>query len=311
MQWPARRKIKIVLRILLVLPALLATALLIVSHVVDEPLVYRPAGSQALMALHRGAAVYADPMPSERIFVDGSSMALGDQGGSVARMVELRPLDWVLRTTGRMEARDPLGVWRTFRFRGFVAADQVSLGTLTTLLAIPVLIVILQAWLAIRRRQGRIRRGECLNCGYNLTGLPEPRCPECGLAFATAPLGRRTLAAPYVAAGTTLVLLVAMVVCWTWGTPTWRPTVTPTSAAPAATTSQPVPPFQLLSEIPIPEWTLVDSPLLPQFRDPPVPTTEPVRLIPNGDDLWQKPGARMPADLIESDRFPDSHIRRR
>ena len=26
----------------------------------------------------------------------------------------------------------------------------------------------------------RQRRGQCLKCGYNLTGLTEPRCPECG-----------------------------------------------------------------------------------------------------------------------------------
>ena len=30
------------------------------------------------------------------------------------------------------------------------------------------------------RRWRRRKRGLCIHCGYNLTGLTEPRCPECG-----------------------------------------------------------------------------------------------------------------------------------
>jgi hypothetical protein len=33
------------------------------------------------------------------------------------------------------------------------------------------------------RRRRRRRRGLCRNCGYNLRGLTEARCPECGKAF--------------------------------------------------------------------------------------------------------------------------------
>jgi hypothetical protein len=29
--------------------------------------------------------------------------------------------------------------------------------------------------------------GTCVKCGYNLTGLTEPRCPECGTPFAMPP----------------------------------------------------------------------------------------------------------------------------
>jgi hypothetical protein len=37
----------------------------------------------------------------------------------------------------------------------------------------------------LRRRmlQGRLTRNECLKCGYNLRGLIEQRCPECGQGF--------------------------------------------------------------------------------------------------------------------------------
>lgn len=35
-------------------------------------------------------------------------------------------------------------------------------------------------WRGPWRRSGRRAEGFCIRCGYNLTGLVEPRCPECG-----------------------------------------------------------------------------------------------------------------------------------
>ena len=51
-------------------------------------------------------------------------------------------------------------------------------------------------WLERRRIRRSLRnqlneRGirVCMKCGYDLCGLPEPRCPECGTAFDREPSG--------------------------------------------------------------------------------------------------------------------------
>ena len=42
------------------------------------------------------------------------------------------------------------------------------------------------------RRAGQRAKGFCYKCGYNLTGLIEPRCPECGTPMSPDQVNRRT-----------------------------------------------------------------------------------------------------------------------
>jgi hypothetical protein len=61
-----------------------------------------------------------------------------------------------------------------------------STGTLSpqllVILAVITPTVGLGGWLLLTARQPEDADGpRCFNCGYNLTGLVHPRCPECGL----------------------------------------------------------------------------------------------------------------------------------
>ena len=59
---------------------------------------------------------------------------------------------------------------------GFIAV----VAGLVALVALPQ--VVRWAWRTMRTRS-RLSRGLCIDCGYNLTGVTEPRCPECGQPF--------------------------------------------------------------------------------------------------------------------------------
>ncbi len=73
-----------------------------------------------------------------------------------------------------------LGGWPSYRghgTRGFTVMVPLWLPAALFLVA--------HLGLALPRRRlaNRRRAGSCLACGYNLRGLQDPRCPECGVAF--------------------------------------------------------------------------------------------------------------------------------
>lgn len=58
---------------------------------------------------------------------------------------------------------------------------RVPLTRLAGLLAVRLMLMMVIAFArGPCRRFLRRRRGLCVSCGYNLRGLPQPRCPECG-----------------------------------------------------------------------------------------------------------------------------------
>lgn len=86
---------------------------------------------------------------------------------------------WMARPT-------PSGFPRADRIQvvgGFSLWPRTRMGLLVLpawMFLLVVLIPTLVAWQRIRRKYPP---GHCLTCGYNLTGLPELRCPECGTKF--------------------------------------------------------------------------------------------------------------------------------
>lgn len=71
-----------------------------------------------------------------------------------------------------------LEVYPKYKFDSFLWGGLTSNLLLWSILAFAALIT--PRWFRSYRRR---RKGLCVNCGYNLTGLSEQRCPECGSQF--------------------------------------------------------------------------------------------------------------------------------
>src|SRR5436309_2931338 len=112
------------------------------------------------------------------------------------------PLYWVISSPGhvtlcRQVGRDwPISMGDT-EFGGVRIGGVRGPGSMLWNLTVPylhlvVLLLAPSAWWLLRvryvarRQRRRAGRGECLGCGYDLTGNASGRCPECGAAIGPA-----------------------------------------------------------------------------------------------------------------------------
>lgn len=93
------------------------------------------------------------------------------------------PGDWHVEVwdTGP-ESRGPRGFTNDYGGRGFWVFVPASFPPIV-FGAWP-LIALARFGIRRARRRWRQSHGRCVHCGYNLTGLSSPQCPECGTAYA-------------------------------------------------------------------------------------------------------------------------------
>jgi len=104
--------------------------------------------------------------------------------------------DWLVCVYKRYAARAANGVGERAAVDGIVHSLWIPAWRLLPLLAVlPTWWTVsrVRRWLSADRRAYRAARGQCRDCGYDLTGNTSGQCPECGTTVAGTPIDSPTL----------------------------------------------------------------------------------------------------------------------
>lgn len=134
-----------------------------------------------------GVVSYWRGLPADTLWINGledrAAVKIAVIDGNL-HAVQIVPDDKAGAIPRRGDMEKSLGPFYVRRVLvGNVTASGIG-GPVWLLFAILGVCPVTAWWRGPLRRRRRAKRGQCIHCGYNLTGLPEPRCPECGTVYA-------------------------------------------------------------------------------------------------------------------------------